>query len=559
MRKSKKNYQIEPDEIFLDDSNLSALDDSQFEGRIEKPIAKMSVYLAGGFFFLIMFALLGRIAYLQVVEGSAYADRSQNNSLRQTVIVPSRGLIYDRNQVELAWNAPDRQYIKLPGFSNLLGYLGYPSDREVNNSTTTFAEKEQVGKAGLEKQFNNLLTGLKGLRVEEVDVHGDIVSENSLQPAVSGQTLNLAIDSRLQTKLFEIITQVVKDRGFAGGSGVIMDVRTGETLALTSYPEYDANIMTSRSDLSAITRFLTDPGKPFLDRVVSGLYTPGSVFKPIVALGALNEGVISPDTSIYSSGQLVIPNPYNPKEKTVFRDWRAHGWVNMYEAIAQSSDEYFYQIGGGYQNQKGLGITNIDKYAQMFGLGQTTGIELPNEEDGVVSSPAWKAANFEDKTWRIGDTYHTAIGQYGTQVTPIQMARVIGTIANGGTLINPTVLKYTGSSTLAAPLGKKLAIAQSYFKVVQTGMRLGVTSPDGTGHGLDVPYVEIASKTGTAELGVSKARVNSWVVGFWPYENPHYVFTVVLESGPRENTIGGVFVMRTLFDWMSVNLREYLN
>jgi len=554
MRRKIKNYHIDPDEIFLDDSNLPSLDTNQFEGRIEKPISKTSILISSLVFLLIGIFFLVRIGYLQGIEGGSYAERSKNNSLRHTVIMPSRGIIYDRNMVELAWNKPDRTYITQPGFSHLLGYLGYPNDEEFL-STTTFAEKEQIGRAGAEKVFNNQLTGKKGIRVEEVNVKGDVISDYSLEQPESGKAVNLSIDSRLQTKMFDIIKNVVSDRGFIGGAGIIIDIHTGEILSMVSYPEYDSNIMTSRSDSSAIKNFLTNPNNLFLNRAMGGLYTPGSVFKPIMALGALNEKIINPNKKILSTGALVIPNPYNPKEKTVFKDWKAggHGLVDMRWAIAVSSNEYFYQIGGGYKDQKGLGIANIEKYSRMFGLGQVTGIELENESRGTIPNPVWKAENFNGEAWRVGDTYHTSIGQYGVLVTPLQMARVTAAIANYGTLVKPTILKQATSTAL---IGVKLPIAKEYFDVVYDGMQLSVK--EGTAKGLDTSTVTIGAKTGTAELGVSKDRVNSWVMGFWPFDNPRYAFAVVMEKGARTNTIGGVFVMRSLFDWMAGNLREYL-
>jgi len=553
-RRKIKDYNIAPDEIFLDNRNLPSLDDHQFEGRLERPISKLVLTVAGLFFVFVSLAFLGRIAYLQVISGADYALRSSSNNLRHTIIMPPRGIIYDRNKTELAWNNPARTYIASSGFSHVLGYLGLPTDKELS-ATNTITHEEQIGRAGAESEFNNLLTGTKGVKIEEVNVRGDVISDYSLQPAQSGQSINLSIDAKLQSKLFEVVKAVADDRGFSGGAGVIMDVRTGELLALVSYPEYDSNLMTSRSDKVAIGKLLTAKNTPFLNRAVGGLYAPGSVFKPIVAIGALNENIISPDKQILSVGQLEIPNPYNPKEKTIFKDWKAHGWVDMRDAIAQSSDEYFYQIGGGYQGQKGLGILNIEKYAKMFGLSQTTGIELENEADGTIPSPEWKAANFDGEAWRLGDTYHTAIGQYGVLVTPLQIARVIATIANGGSLLKPTILLKSETDQSS---GEKVSISTEDFQVVREGMRLCVTSVEGTGHGLDLLSPSIAAKTGTAELGVSKASVNSWVTGFWPYENPHYAFAVVMEKGSRHNTIGGVFVMRSFFEWLAIYEAEYL-
>ena len=554
MRRKIKNYNIDPDEIFLDDSNLPSLNTHQFEGRIEKPISRTAIIVSSMVFFLVALSFFVRVGYLQAVEGKDYAERSKNNSLRHTVIMPSRGIIYDRNMVELAWNKPERVYIADAGFSHVLGYLGYPTEEEVA-ATTTFAHKEQVGRAGVEKIFNDQLTGQKGVRIEEVNVKGDVVSDHSLKQAESGKEVILSIDSRLQKKMYEVIKNVVSERGFAGGVGIVLDIRTGEVLSLVSYPEYDSNIMTSRSDKTAIQNYLTGSGKPFLNRAVGGLYAPGSIFKPIVALGVLNEKIIDPYKQILSTGALSIPNPYNPKEKTIFKDWKAHGWVDMRRAIAESSDEYFYQVGGGYQGQKGLGIVKIEKYANMFGLAHPTGIELENEAIGVIPSPEWKSETFKGEAWTVGNTYHTSIGQYGVQVTPIQMARVVAAIANEGTLIRPTTLKHSTSTLIT---GEKLPIPKAYFDIVHDGMHMAVKDPNGTGKGLNTPLVDIAAKTGTAELGVSKSNVNSWVMGYWPANDPKYAFVVAMERGAKENTIGGVFVMRTIFDWMGSNLTEYL-
>ena len=156
-------------------------------------------------------------------------------------------------------------------------------------------------------------------------------------------------------------------------------------------------------------------------------------------MGALTEGVIDPYKKILSTGSISIPNPYFPDQKTVFKDWKAHGWTDMREAIAVSSDVYFYEIGGGFESQKGLGIVNIEKYAQLFGIGQKTGIDLPDEKGGIIPGPEWKIKNFKGEPWRIGDTYNTVIGQYGFQVTPLEMVRAISAIANYGTLVTPAL------------------------------------------------------------------------------------------------------------------------
>lgn len=333
-----------------------------------------------------------------------------------------------------------------------------------------------------------------------------------------------------------------------------MDVHTGEILALTSFPEYSSNVMTQGKDSAIIAGYQKDTNNPFLNRAVSGLYTPGSIVKPFIALGALVEKIIDPQKKILSTGALELVNPYDPTQKTVFKDWKAHGWVDMREALALSSNVYFYTIGGGFENQKGLGITNIEKYVRMMGLGEKTGIDVPNEIEGIIPNPEWKKKVFDGDDWRLGDTYHTSIGQYGFQLTPIQEARSVAAIANKGTLLTPTILDKKTHPTKTSV--REVTIDDGYFKIVQEGMREAVFTV--TAGALNLPYVAVAAKTGTAELGVSKLLVNSWVTGFFPYDNPKYSFAIILEKGARTNQLGATYVMRQLLDWMKINSPEYL-
>jgi penicillin-binding protein 2 len=556
------NREINPDEIFLDSKNLPQFDTQQFEGRIEKPITKRTVAVLGIFFLMFGGVFISRVWFLQIAEGDIYTARSENNHLDHIPIFASRGVIYDRNNVELAWNSlnslvtgsnvPERSYIDKKGFGHLLGYVSYPS----KDNNGFFYQEDFVGKSGVEKYYNNLLAGKNGIKLVEVDALGNKQSESTIEPPHDGKNLKLSIDSRIQEKLYSIIEQVSADRGFTGGAGVIMNVHTGNVLALTSFPEYSSSVLSNGNDAQAINRYLHDSRKPFLNRVVSGLYTPGSIVKPYVALGALNEKVIDAEKKILSTGSISIQNPYYPDIKSVFMDWRPQGWVDMRDAIAVSSDVYFYEIGGGYENQKGLGIYNIDKYMRMFGISETTGIDLPGEEVGTIPSPEWKAENFNGEPWRLGDTYHTAIGQYGFQVTPIQMVRGMAAIARGGILVTPHVLEQADGDPPVVPQEQTVDMNQDYFTVVREGMRKGVLG--GTASALNTAGVSVAAKTGTAELGISKSFVNSWVTGFFPYENPRFAFAVVMEHGSRANLVGAPYVMRALLDWMVVNTPEYV-
>jgi penicillin-binding protein 2 len=252
---------------------------------------------------------------------------------------------------------------------------------------------------------------------------------------------------------------------------------------------------------------------------------------------------------VVSTGSITVPNPYTPSQPSVFTDWKAHGAVDMRRAIAVSSNVYFYYIGGGYADQKGLGITKLDAQFDRFGFGKETGIRLPGELSGVVPSPEWKQTTFEDE-WRLGDTYNTAIGQYGFQVTPLQMLRAYSAIANGGTLLTPLIVQGEKQEPI------DLNIDPAYMKVVHEGMRLG--AEEGTARALNRPEVHFAGKTGTAELGTRKEYVNSWVVGFYPYEDPKYAFVLLMEKGPRANLFGASPIMSQFVPWMIEHTPEFM-
>ena len=557
-RRSYSDAEIYPDEIFLDARNLPQFDVHQFEGRLERPISRRTIIVVGSFFMLVVCVFMTKIWVLQVKNGEAYAEQSENNRLQHTSLFSNRGIIYDRNGVELASNAinpqePDfalRTYAPIPGIAHIAGYVKYPN----KDSAGFYYQTEYVGKDGAEKVFNDVLSGQNGVQIVETNALGEVKSENVVKPPTDGENVTLAIDAGVQGELYKAIEYASAEYGFKGGAGIIMDIYTGEVLALTSFPEYDSNVMTAGKDVETITGYQNNQNNPFLNRVVSGLYTPGSIVKPYIAIGALSENIISPLKSILSTGSIELVNPYDKTQKTVFKDWKAHGWVDMREAIALSSNVYFYTIGGGFEDQKGLGITNIEKYIRMFGLGSKTGIDLPQEVDGVVPNPEWKKKVFDGDAWRVGDTYHTSIGQYGFQLTPVQAVRAVATIANDGTLVTPTILKRTTGST---PLiTTTVPIKSEHLKVAREGMRQAVFTV--TTGALDLPYVAVAAKTGTAELGVSKQLVNSWVTGFFPYDKPRYAFALTMEKGAPTNQLGATYVMRQLLEWMNVHTPQYL-
>lgn len=542
-RKTSKKYaSIDPDEIFLDSQNLPKFNKDQFEGRIEKPIGKRVFYFFSLTMIFIVLIFVIRVWNLQVINGSQFTTKSQSNSLHTTPVLADRGLITDRSGVPLVWNdvntnSPDfslRTYATSTGLSTLLGYIKYPS----KDSSGIYYQDRIKPVSGLEKIYDSTLSGIDGSKIIETDVRGKVISESVVHPPMPGQNLTLSIDASVQKNLFNSMMTVANESSFKGGAGVIMDINTGEIIASATFPEFSSQVLTDGTNSAQIKAWLNDNNEPFLNRTMDGIYTPGSIVKPFIAMGVLDQKVIDPLTKILSTGSISVPNPYNKNKPTIFVDWRANGWVDLRHAIAVSSDVYFYEVGGGFENQPGIGINNIEKYTRMFGFGSTTGVNFPGEENGIIPDPTWKAKNFNGEQWRIGDTYNTSIGQYGFQVTPMQAVRAVAALANGGTLLTPTFLK----DDVSRPIIKISSLDPSYYEIVKEGMRLCVTA--GTCTGLNLPVVDVAAKSGTAQLGVSKDLVNSWIVGFWPYEHPKYAFAVVMERASKTNQFGAALVIR---------------
>ncbi len=544
---------IEADEVFLDSKNLPFFDKQQFEGKLEKPISTRSVYLLLGCVFFIVFIFIIRLYVLQIMQGKEFYTASTENALDREHIFSSRGLIYDSAGRKLAWNERSpiqdsfllRKYSTVPGLSHILGYVKYPKQ----DKKGYFWRTEYVGIDGSEKQFNELLSGVNGARIIETNVAGEKISSNIYEEPVSGQNITLSIDSEVTELLYDGILRVAQDSGYVGGAGMLVDLSSGEIVASVSYPEYSSSIMTESTNEEVISGYFQNQRHPLLNRTISGLYTPGSVVKPFVGIGALTEGVITPETRITSIGSITIQNPYNPELKSVFRDYRPNnGVVNIMEALSVSSNIFFYNVGGGFQSQKGIGIDKIAMYFDMFGLGKKTNIDLPGEIEGVIPSQAWKRETFPtDPVWRLGDTYNTAIGQYGVQVTPVQMLRSVSIIATKGRDI-PFTIRDTNEPIPESKI-KSIPITQDVFSVIHKGMRLAVTSPVGTGKGLASGLgTEFAIKTGTAQVGARNEYINTWIIGFFPYDKPKYAFVILMDKGTDSRASGAPSAARFFFE-----------
>lgn len=552
----RKQKIVELDEVLLDATNIASFNLARLEGKRELPISLRSIYAVGAVFFVVTSLYFFKIFELQVTKGAEYREIAENNSVDQAVVIAERGVVYDRRGELVAWNEfddrsvydfPIRAYTDRLGLGQVLGYVSYPR----RDTKGFFYRTEYIGRSGVEAAYDTILRGHNGSKIVVADALGDTIGEHAIEPSQSGEALHLSLDAELSEAMYQIISTSSAKAGFRSGAGAIMNVHTGELIALTSFPTYDPEVMADGYDTETIEEYNQDDRLPFLNKVVSGAYTPGSIVKPFVAYAALAEDIIDPNKEIVSTGELVVPNPYNPSNPSRFTDWRAHGVMTMREAIAFSSNVYFYIVGGGYGDQPGLGITKMSEYYRRFGLGSTTGITIAQEQAGVVPDPAWKAEVFNDD-WRLGDTYFTAIGQFGFLTTPIQMLRAYAALANGGTLVAPHVLLGQQGET------RDIGLNPEYLKIVHEGMRKTVILNGGTARSLERKDVAIAAKSGTAEVGAGNAYVNSWAAGFWPYEDPEYAFILMMDKAPRSNALGATRIMGDVVQWMSVHRPEYL-
>jgi penicillin-binding protein 2 len=307
---------IEPDEIFLDSSNLPEHDARQLEGRVIEPIGPFAIAFIAFVFVAFGIGYGARAYALQITQGSDFAVVSESNRLDTSVIFGERGVIYDRNGVELAWNVRAsstqpyslRKYASIAGLGHVLGYLRYPK----SDSQGAWWRTEYTPLAGVEKTYDEQLRAVNGKILTEVNAKGKNQEGQMLEPARDGEDLHLSIDSEVHGKLYDILSAHAREFGFRGGASVIMDVQTGEVIALASFPDYSPQIMTDGVK-EVIADYTADTHTPFLDRTLAGAYTPGSIVKPLFAAAALMEKIITPDKGIFSPGFITIPNPYQPR------------------------------------------------------------------------------------------------------------------------------------------------------------------------------------------------------------------------------------------------------
>jgi penicillin-binding protein 2 len=446
---------------------------------------------------------------------------------------------------------PRRRYTHGPLMGHVLGFVGRIDEEEYERlGPSGYEINDHLGKTGVEYSYEGVLRGLPGTRDVETDASGREIRVISESPARPGGNLILSLDLELQAKVEEYL-RAAMGRSI-NAAAVVLDARNGEVLSLVSLPAYDNNIFVGRVDEAALQKLHDDPGKPMLNHVITEQYPPGSTFKQVTGLAALQEGVAHANTRITSHGYIDVPNQYNPSVRERFRDWSALGTLDFYGGVAMSSDVYFYYLAGGYSENgrevfQGLGATRLADWARRFGLGAPTGIDLPGESAGNVPDPAWKEKTFGEG-WFLGDTYNYGIGQGFLTTTPLQMAVVTAAVANGGDVVIPHVVKEVRDSegrVLALQrqnIRRNLNVDPRNLNVLREGMRRAVA--DGTAKTAAARSVQVAGKTGTAEFGPRRAdgsyQEHGWFTGYAPASNPEIAVAVFLEQGNGAGTAAPV-------------------
>jgi penicillin-binding protein 2 len=519
---------------------------------------------------------------------------------------------------------PIREYPTSSVTAALVGFLGpVPAAlEEFYVEKGLVPNRDKVGYAGLELQYQDLLAGRNGQRLVQIDVAGQALRDVSppIQPR-AGRSVRLTLDTRLQQAAEQILIDEITDwnnyfgeQRYSSGVVIAMNPRTGEILSMVSYPTYENNRMARLIPFYYYNQLVNDPTNPLLNHAVGDVLPAGSVFKLVTGVGALNEGVVTPDQIIKTPPKLEVTEKYyanDPGKAREFVDWNKAGFgsLDFVHGLANSSNVYFYKLGGGFENEvpDGLGICRLGTYAAAMGYGAAPGIGLPDEEDGLIPDPTWKRIN-QAESWSSGDTYIASVGQGYVLATPIQVLLSAATVANDGKLVQPTLLREVldsegnvlpmwrdaegnlvdqqapgsiqvspfqinmkwdltkdaviqeyGETTVRGcePIpGQKKTVAPWVFDVVKQGMRLAVT--EGTLKNIfEGETISAAGKTGTAEYCDKYANAlnrcipgnwpsHAWTVAYAPYENPEIAVVAYVYNGTEGATVAGPIVRRVL-------------
>ncbi len=478
---------------------------------------------------------------------------------------------------------PARRYVHQELLSHTLGFMG-PIPREASERYQALGYtnlSERVGYSGLEYAYQKELRGVPGYRYMEKDILGrEIRTVGEVIEPVPGSNLILNIDRRLQGVMHETLQAKLDEVEAQWGVTIAMNPKTGAILGLVSLPSFDNNVFAERIDIVAYQKLVDDERLPLINYAIGGLYPPGSTFKMVTALGALMEGIITPETTIVDAGPIYLPNQFFPNDLSQaqrFVSWNhlrgiVHGAMTIQDGLALSNDIFFYWIGGGYPPAKFRGLTNKQfvHWSELMGYGFTTGIDIPGEVGAILPDDQWKRQLYAE-SWTTGDSYNMSIGQGFVLATPLQVLVSAAAVANGGTVYEPQIVYQITDANgglqrdFTPKVVRQLPASPEAIRTVQEGMWAVVNSDRGTGIAAQIEGITMAGKTGTAEycdvvpkednpeeLDCRRNEndylpTHAWYVGYGPYEDPEIaIVTFVYDGG--EGSAVALPVTKTIFE-----------
>lgn len=501
------------------------------------------------------FSLFLRLFHLQIANGQANKELADGNRIQVKVIHAPRGVIYDRNGKIVALNSPGFR-LKDPGLKSTkfvtrqqyldmeakndprVNYLEVDSIRKYPEGLSMahilgYVSGDGVGASGIEKSYEDTLKGKDGGEIIEVDATGKAIRTLRTIAPTPGNNLNLAIDADLQNKAYLALKNAVMEAKSCCGVVVGLDPTTGEILTMVSYPSFDNNIFSESQSADLVQELFKDANSPVLNRAIGGTYPPGSTFKIVSALAALESTLVTPDTVIEDTGVTKL-GAYSYANWYFTQYGKSEGVVNLSKALQRSNDTYFYLIGDKIGNDR------IAEWSRNLYLGKTLGLDIDGEVAGLVADGSWKQANF-GQPWYPGDTLHMAIGQGFLLTTPLQVAGFTSYIAENGKLYKPHLLK-SSAQVLDIPSAQKMSI-----HAIKQGLEM-VTKEGGTAWPFFKFPIATAGKTGTAEFGDPKGRTHAWYTGYAPVDDPKVVMTVLIEAGGEGSSIASP-VAKEILRW----------
>ena len=427
-------------------------------------------------------------------------------------------------------------------FSHVLGYTGRVSQDDIKKNPD-YLLTDIIGKNGIEFYYEKYLKGKHGVTLMETRAEGGKGKALGTIKAIPGNNLTLFIDKDLQEELTEVMRVTLASTGMTKAAAVAIDPKSGGVLAIQSFPSFDSNVFSSRLSMQDYENIFENKNQPLFNRAVSGVYPPGSTIKPFIGVAALQEKVVDDKTTINDTGSITVGGQE-------FKGWTSLGIVDIYRAISMSSNIFFYTVGGGYGNIKGLGPLKIGEYLKKFGFGFLTKIDYPGETNGFIPTPQWKKET-RGQSWFIGDTYNISIGQGDVQVSPLQLAVATAAIANSGTILKPRIVKSITNNegkiveNLEPEIISKNFVDAGALSIIRNAMHENVLS--GSGRALGQVKGSAGGKTGTAQTGVGN-NTHAWFTAFAPYDDPRIAITVLIENGGEGSSVA-VPIVRDVLEW----------